>query len=239
MLNKTTHLLVMKQILERIYKNASLAPLLGFKGGSAAMMFYGLNRFSVDLDFDLLADDDNQQLWDTVRTKIKTIIETLGVVKESRVKRYTIFSLLSYGDTDHNVKVEISKRKPAFLTKKHFELKDHLGLSVQVATPAYLFASKLVALTNRKNFANRDVFDVYFYCSKRWNIDEFIIQSLTEKTVKEYLSECIRVVESVNERQVLAGLGELLENEKQKAWVKEHLKEKTLFLLKSYKSALT
>jgi hypothetical protein len=31
-----------------------ISPYLGFKGGTAALMFYGLSRFSVDLDFDLL-----------------------------------------------------------------------------------------------------------------------------------------------------------------------------------------
>jgi len=30
---------------------------LGFKGGTAAHLFYGLGRFSVDLDFDLFNED--------------------------------------------------------------------------------------------------------------------------------------------------------------------------------------
>ena len=44
----------MGRILKDIYTDVSIAPLLGFKGGTCAYLFYGLPRFSVDLDFDLL-----------------------------------------------------------------------------------------------------------------------------------------------------------------------------------------
>lgn len=50
MLNKEKHQLVMAQILKDIYSDIALASLLGFKGGTAANIFYGSPRFSVDLD---------------------------------------------------------------------------------------------------------------------------------------------------------------------------------------------
>ena len=43
----------MGQILKDIYTDVSISPLLGLKGGTCAYFFYGLPRFSVDLDFDL------------------------------------------------------------------------------------------------------------------------------------------------------------------------------------------
>ena len=52
----STHKTILFQILKDIYQDTTIAPFLGFKGGTAALMFYGLNRFSVDLDFDLLDD---------------------------------------------------------------------------------------------------------------------------------------------------------------------------------------
>jgi len=63
MLNKEKHQLIMGQILKDIYTDTSIAPLLGFKGGTCAYFFYGLPRFSVDLDFDLLKkiDEENQE----------------------------------------------------------------------------------------------------------------------------------------------------------------------------------
>jgi len=50
--------------------------VLGFKGGTAAMLFYGLPRFSVDLDFDLL-DSDKKEL---VLEKISQLLPRYGVL---------------------------------------------------------------------------------------------------------------------------------------------------------------
>ena len=102
MLNREKHQLIMGRILRDVYADASIAPLLGFKGGTCAYFFYDLPRFSVDLDFDLLKDgeDDQKLVFETVRK----IFETHGEIKDSHIKRNTIFFLLSYGDADHNVK---------------------------------------------------------------------------------------------------------------------------------------
>ena len=48
------HKAVLLQMLKDVYSDTAIAPHLGFKGGTAAHLFYGLNRHSVDLDFDLL-----------------------------------------------------------------------------------------------------------------------------------------------------------------------------------------
>jgi predicted nucleotidyltransferase component of viral defense system len=51
-----THKTILFQILKDIFSDTAISPFLGFKGGSAALMFHSLDRFSVDLDFDLLDD---------------------------------------------------------------------------------------------------------------------------------------------------------------------------------------
>lgn len=53
-LNVPEHKNILLQILKDIYSDTTISPFLGFKGGTAAYMFYDLDRFSVDLDFDLL-----------------------------------------------------------------------------------------------------------------------------------------------------------------------------------------
>ena len=50
----STHKTILFQILKDIYADTTISPYLGFKGGTAAFMFYGLDRFSVYLYFDLL-----------------------------------------------------------------------------------------------------------------------------------------------------------------------------------------
>ena len=84
MLDIQKHKFILVSILKDIYSNSSLGPLLGFKGGTAAYLFYKLPRFSVDLDFDLLKIEKK----DFVFGKMKKILENYGRIKEFREKRY-------------------------------------------------------------------------------------------------------------------------------------------------------
>jgi hypothetical protein len=97
----------------------------------------------------------------------------------------------------------------------------------------YMFAHKLVALTERKGVANRDIFDIWFYLKKGWSFKNEIIQLRTGMAVKDYIEKCITFIESVNQRNLLQGLGEVLDKEL-KAWVKNHLIPETVFYLRDY-----
>jgi len=48
---------------------------------------------------------------------------------------------------------------------------------------------------------------------------------------KDFLQKCIDSLEKVSDRNILSGIGELLD-EKQKVWVKSKLRAETIFLLK-------
>lgn len=233
MLNKERHQLIMGQILKDLYTDVSISSLLGFKGGTAAYFFYALPRFSVDLDFDLIdPSKENQEL---IFTQIKKILGKYGSTKDSYIKKNTIFFLLSYGDKDHNVKIEISTRQLLFVIKEKYILSEYLGIAMFVAKKEYLFATKLAALTLRTDMAMRDVYDIYFFANNNWDIDHEVVRAWTNKSTKKHLADCINVVEKINENQTLKGLGELLD-EKQKAWVKKSLKAEALFMLRNYLS---
>lgn len=213
----------MVQILKDVYQNASISSLLGFKGGTACHLFYGLNRYSADLDFDLLKTEEKNFVYQ----QIKKIVKKYTTIKEEYIKRNTIFFLLSYGDKERNIKVEISIRGLG----NHYQVLNYLGISMLVIKKEDMFANKLIALTQRKKIANRDIFDLYYFFSKRWEINENIIKSRTNKNLRGYLKDCLLRIEKVNNNQILQGLGELVE-EKQKKWIKENLKKETLFFLK-------
>lgn len=236
MINKEKHQLIMGQILKDIYSDTSINSLLGFKGGTCAYFFYNLPRFSVDLDFDLLdINEDNKNL---VQDKIIAILNKYGTIKNTRIKRYTIFTLLSYGPYDHNIKIEINLRNIIDNIKEQYELKEYLGISMLVAKQEYLFAGKLSALTLRSETAMRDVFDIYYFSKNHWGINSEVIKNLSGKNLKDYLNTCIKFVEDINNSQILQGLGELIFSEKEKDWIKTHLKSETIFMLKNYKSVL-
>jgi len=230
MLDRNKHRLVMTQILKDVYSDAGLAPLLGFNGGTAAYFLFGLPRFSVDLDFDLL--DDSEASRTLVFERVGTIIGNYGEVKDAQAKRWTIFFAVSYEAGEHQIKVEINTRK----TGATYGLRNYLGLPLLVTTKESMFAAKLVALMGRKTFVGRDLYDVYYFLKERWNIDPAVLQSYGFPSVLEYLSECVAFVEKVPDNELLAGLGELVDEE-EKSFIRKKLKAETSFLLRAYMKA--
>lgn len=226
----------MGQILRDIYSDTSISSLIGFKGGSCAYFFYGLTRFSVDLDFDLFSGDETIQK--LVYEKIGGMLGKYGEVKDHYIKQNTIFFLLSYGDTDHNVKVEVNVRILMLDIRERYEMKEYLGISMLAGKKDYLFASKLAALTDRRLLAMRDIYDIWFFAKNNWDINAEVVKVRTGKTIKEHIADCIPVIEAVKDNEILRGLAELLPGEKEKAWVKSHLRKETVFLLKNYQSVL-
>jgi len=91
-LSKDLHRDVFVNILRNIYSDVLLRSNLGFKGGTAAMLFYELPRFSVDLDFDLLDSDKKEEVFQ----KLREILIQYGDIVEAYDKKYTLFFLLKY-----------------------------------------------------------------------------------------------------------------------------------------------
>lgn len=210
-------------LLKAMYSDATLAPLLGFKGGTAAYLFYDLPRFSVDLDFNLLS----LEMEDLVFEKVGAIAERSFEVKEKYKKRYTLFFVLSYDRDAQNIKIEISRRARS----DRYELKQYLGIPMLVMVKEDMVAHKLIALLDRRKPANRDLFDVWFFLSKKSPINKTIIEDAAGLPFSEYLKKCIVFVEGLDGAHILGGLGELLDAQ-QKVWVKQHLRDELLFALR-------
>ena len=225
-LDTAKHKNILVKILKDIYTDASISPILGFKGGTAATLFYGLDRFSVDLDFDLL--DSLKE--DYVFERVKAIIESYGKLKEARKKRFNLFYILAYDDKDinaQNVKVEINRRE--FGSK--YAVESFLGISMQVMVKEDMAAHKLCAMYERIGKTNRDIFDVQFFLSHDWPVNKKIVEDRMGVSYVEFLKKCIDVMEKFNDSNILAGQGELL-TEKQKDWARAKLKSEALFSLR-------
>jgi len=222
-LDITAHKNILLRILKDIYTDSSLGPFLGFKGGTALHFFYDLSRFSTDLDFDLLDESKEQEVF----KKIEKIVKEYGTIKEKRIKRNTLFVLLSYSKEDQNIKIEINKRNFG----SRYELKSYLGISMLVMKTEDMFANKLVAMTERGKTANRDIYDVYFFLKNNWKINKEIVEKRTGMSFKDYLKKCLDFIKDVPNRSILSGMGELIDK-KQKNWVKTNLKQDVIFLLK-------
>ncbi len=222
-LNSAIHKNILFQILKDIYSDSTLATNLGFKGGTAAFMLYGLERFSVDLDFDLL--DESKE--DYVFQQVEEIAKKYGVVKDAEKKRFNLFFLLSYEETGHNIKIEINRR--SFGSK--YELKNYLGIPLQVMVREDMFAHKLMAMHERIGKTSRDIFDVWFFSKNNWPINRAIVEARAGMPFKDLVQKCIEQLEKMNDRNILDGVGELL-TESQKDWARAKLRTDTIFLLK-------
>lgn len=175
---------------------------------------YGLDRFSTDLDFDLLDRDFD------IDTPMVQLLQKFGTLKRGKN------IILSYAHDDDNIKVDINDR---IWKSNRYETKNFYGTDLLVQTQDTIFSNKLVALTERNT--NRDIYDVYFFLRQHWNINEAVIQERTGGGSKELFRVIIRKLKQLPENyKILDGLGEVLDL-KQKAFVKEKLVKELVGML--------
>lgn len=230
MVNIDLHRSMFITILREIYADPVLRVVLGFKGGTAAYFFYDLPRFSVDLDFDLLDVFKQAEVFE----KLKQLLPKFGVLSQASNKQNTLFFLLNYTKGERNLKIEISKRA---IPAKFFP-RNYLGISILVMSEADMAASKLSALLTRKHLATRDVFDLWFFLKNNWPINESLLLQKAGVSLVDALTTARIQVLKMKKNELLAGLGDLLDN-KQKDWVREKLVDELVFYLDFYRLELT
>jgi predicted nucleotidyltransferase component of viral defense system len=218
------HKSILLRILKDIYSDTVIAPFLGFKGGTAALLFYGLDRNSVDLDFDLLDETKEQVVFDG----IQRIAESHGVAIDSRIKRFNLVSVIAYDKQSQNIKIEVNRRNFG----SRYEMKTILGISLLVMVQEDMFAHKLIAMHERVGKTSRDIFDVCFFAKNNWPINRKIVEERAKIPFTELLAICVNQLEKMNNRHILDGLGELL-TESQKDWARAKLRTETIFFLKT------
>ncbi|MFA6526081.1 MAG: nucleotidyl transferase AbiEii/AbiGii toxin family protein [Candidatus Buchananbacteria bacterium] len=222
--NYAKHKNILLQILKDVYSDTSISSYLGFKGGTAAHLFYGLNRDSFDLDFDLLDESKEQEVFE----KIQKIAENYGKVIDSKIKKFNLLNVISYDTVSQNIKIEVNRRNFG----SRFDVKVLLGISMLVMIPEDMFANKLIAMLERVGKTSRDIYDVWFFLKNNWPINKEIVEMRSGVSFGETLQKCIDQMEKVEDRNLLVGLGEAL-TEPQKDWARAKLKSETIFLLRA------
>ena len=217
-MNKQKHKLYMAQILTMVFKDKDLCNLLGFKGGTALMFFHGLQRFSTDLDFNLL----DESKVDFVYEKVRNILLRFGTIDDEAKKFFGPVMVLDYGKGERMLKVEISARQ----YDNHYEMKTLAGIDIRVLALPDMFAHKLCAMGER--LSPRDVFDVWFFLQKKHaSINEQIVKFRTEKSVSEYAEWCAKRVRETSPKLLMQGLGEVVDDNQTKSFIKTKLIEET------------
>lgn len=218
------HKNILLQILKDIFSDTSLLPYLGFKGGTAALLFYDLGRNSVDIDLDLL--DKSKEI--EVFEKIQEIAIKYGTIVDSKMKRFNLITIIAYDKKSQNIKIEVNRRD--FGSK--YEVKTFLGIPMLVMVQPDMFANKLVAMFERIGKTSRDIYDVYFFAKNNWDINAEIIKNRTGLSMKAFLKKAIKMLDKMDNKHILDGLGEMF-TESQKDWARAKLLSETIFLLKT------
>lgn len=219
MLNKEIHRQKMYNILVDIFFS-NLWKYLAFKWWTACYFLHNLDRFSTDLDFDLIKNYKN------IDDDIIKILKKYWDVKKGN---YNI--KLSYGESDMNIKIDINRK---IWKNNNYEIINFYWTDIKVQNKATIFANKLVALTERG--ANRDIYDVYFFIKNSFDINEELILERTGKTTKELFIEIINILKKLSEDtswwyKILDWLWEVLKDEKHKSFVKTKLVKELIWLL--------
>ncbi len=226
MLDVNRHKFFLLQVLKEIYSDPELASSLAFKGGTALMLFHDLPRFSVDLDFNLTANSDEE----VASAKLRAILVKHGTIRDEARKRNGMLLVLNYEDDGRNLKVEVSNRS----YPDEYELRDYLGVSMNVMRLEYMFTHKLMALLDRNALTNRDVFDCWFCMKQRLVLRKSILDLRLKSTFEDYMDKAIEAVTAISGNRILDGIGELLDPALKK-WVKTDLTSEFASLAAMYK----
>jgi len=227
-LNKEDHQRIMLNILADISAQSQLSVNLGFKGGTSCYFLYGLDRFSVDLDFDLLDTSKKEQ----VTAGITDILGKYGALYRGLKQ---MFWKIKYSEEGSALKFDLSDRVD--LNKlNQYEIKDIIsGVPLNVLARDDMFAHKLVAISDRftnktknKKIVNRDLYDINFFFNQGWKFNHAIIELRQKMPVKNYIKDLINLInKQVDEKNILDGLGALVDDKK-RDWVKNNLKKEVL-----------
>lgn len=202
-----------KQALREIMQQITLAGLYrggffekaAFYGGTALRIFYGLNRFSEDLDFSLLQNDENfhlnnylkaiedeftaQGMSVSIKTKVKSVqsnIESAFLKSETLWSELVLETVLPHFGLKETIglkiKIEVDTKPPlGFETEEKLLLKP-FSFYVKCFVLEDLFAGKMHALLFRKwgnNVKGRDWYDMEWYIRRgtSLNLEHFLFRA--------------------------------------------------------------
>lgn len=228
------HKSYLHRLLMEIVDQPLMSQALALKGGTCAAMLGYLDRFSVDLDFDVIKDVDQADL----RKMFHQVFDTMGFHVKLEFGKALFFQLrypVSPGQRN-TLKVSASTMKVRANQYKvqYYPEIDRLINSQTIET---MFANKLVAVTDRYtqhgSIAGRDIYDIHHFFVQGYSYHADVIQERTGLEPKQYLENLIGFIKKhVTQTLINQDLNSLLPSS-QFQQVRKILIPETLSLLES------
>lgn len=192
------------RLLALILKDKFLANELKFKGGTYAALRDLLPRFSVDLDFDLPAQNKKNE----IRQHCYDIFNQLKLeIKDESQKHLQFFLRYESPKRERNtLKLEINDQPSPANRYEAANLRE-VQLYCQGHTLDTAFANKLVAATARyaknKKLAGRDFYDLHVFFNQGLDINQAVIEDLTDQDLPSYLQFLATFIEEKLNQKLL------------------------------------
>ena len=223
------------RILVVIADDNELVSCFRFKGGTCAAMLGYLDRFSIDLDFDLLTKK-NKIPW--IRKRLEYYFKDLGLVIRDK-SRIGVQYFLKYPapTTRERNTIKLDTLIPLPLHNQ-YEAKylPEIDRTFLCQTIETMFANKLVALIDRyekqKSIAGRDVYDIHHFFLEGYRYDFRIIEERRKSNVADFLSNLIAFIEThINQDLLDQDLNPLISYAEFRT-IRKTLKRECILLLK-------
>ena len=230
------HKAMLYRLLIALLDSKDVSPYLYFKGGTCAAMLGWLDRFSIDLDFDLQPKTDELQL----TISLKRVFDTCGftVTQEAKKELYFILKYQASPGGRSTLKLSIiDQPQPANVYRPQYL--SEIGRYAMCQTIETMFANKLVAVTDRfqkyHTIAGRDIYDIHHFFIQGYGFDQNVISERTGESPKVYLRRLITFIEQkVTQKIMNEDLSYLLTPAQFQAVQRTILTEVLVFLRDAY-----
>lgn len=197
------------EVLDRLHTGRFLNNLV-LGGGTMLRLCFGLNRFSVDLDFWITKEIDIDKLF----KDLKEHLAQLYSIKDAANKFYTLLFEIRSKDYPRSLKIEIRKEIKRIKTEQAIAYSRHSNMQVflKVVSLKEMMEAKIGAFLERKEI--RDLFDMEFLLKKGIDID----------APTETLEKILKGIDSLTRKDYTVKLGSLLEEEQRRYYINENFK---------------
>ncbi|MEW6605904.1 MAG: nucleotidyl transferase AbiEii/AbiGii toxin family protein [bacterium] len=197
------------EILDKLNSGRFLTYLV-FGGGTMLRLCYGLDRYSVDLDFWVVKKINFNKLF----SDLKTYIGQFYTLTDTANKFYTILLEVKSPNYPRALKIEIRKeiRKIKTASAIAYSPDANIQVLLKVVALSEMMRAKIEAFLNRKEI--RDVYDIEFLIKKGVDIE----------TSPENLNALLKEIENLTQKDYTVKLGSLLEPIQRKYYKSENFK---------------
>jgi predicted nucleotidyltransferase component of viral defense system len=202
------------RLLVEIIDHPLLTQSLAFKGGTCAAMLGYLDRFSVDLDFDVMPDSNDE----LIREAFYTVFNDLGLDLKLAFDKTLFFQVKYKNPTGKRNNLKVSANS-LFVKANQYKVQyfSEIDRLINCQTIETMFANKMVAVLDRfdqhNSIAGRDIYDIHHFFMKGYRYNQAVINERTGKETKEFLINLLKFIKTkVNQTIINEDLNSLLTN---------------------------